>query len=460
MTFVSATISSPTQSSMAQRGRLLCAIILVGAAVMLGGGGSPAPLPEMALEIVAAALFATWVCCSPPRIVSLTPLGWTILAALLGLPLLQLIPLPPIVWHAFPGRQIEQAALNLIGQQGSWRPISVSPARTLASLLAAIVPAIMFVMVSMLGRNGRTAAVGAVAGASLLGLMVGAAQMAGGEGGYFRFYVPDANYLSGFQANHNSTADVLLIGMVAFVAVVRDWAERRNTVRMAPLLGIVAVFTILFSIGVVLTASRTGIALLPIGWIAVAAICKPWLKFSRKSASLTVVAAAAFFALAGAFLFSSGAVWRVAGRFHFENEFRPELWRDAWFVARQYFPIGAGVGTLVPVFIAIERLEVVDATAPNRAHNEFLEMLVESGAFGIVIWTVIGLFLVRRAAKLLRAPGELTVAQIYFAVAAVAVIALHSQVDYPLRSMSLATLAALAIGLLMPLPRESAGPRR
>ena len=444
----------------ARRTQFICAIVLMGVALILGGGGSPAPLPEMALEIVAAILFAVWAACSPAPMPAVPALGWIILAALLGLPLLQLIPLPPMLWQALPGRDVELSALSLIGEQDSWRPISLAPARTVASFLAATVPAIVLLMVSQLGRSGRAAVIGAVAGVSLLGLLVGAAQMAGGEANFLRFYVPNATYLNGFQANHNSTADVLMIGMVAFAASVSEWAGGRRSARPAALLGMVSAGTALFSIGVVLTASRAGLVLLPASWIAVAVICRPWLKFSRRAAWLASITALGVLVLVFTYLLSSGVVWRVIGRFNFDNEFRPELWRDAWFAAQQFFPFGAGIGAFLPVFIAAERLEVVDATAPNRAHNELLELMVETGAIGVIVWSLIGVLIVRRAVKLLRTPGDSGAAQIYFAVAAIALIALHSQVDYPLRSMSLASVVAAAAGLLLPLPHRAAEQRR
>ncbi len=414
----------------------------------------------MALQLVAAVLLAAWALGSAGQVFAVPALSWIIVTALIGLPLLQLVPLPPAIWQALPGREAESGALNLIGMENAWQPVSLSPARTIASLLAALVPATGLMMVSSLGRSGRTAVIGAIAGCALAGLFVGTAQMAGGEGNAFRFYIPNENYLNGFQANHNSAADVFMIGMVAFAAAVREWSERKQSAASAQLLGFVGIFTALFSVGVVLTASRAGMVLLPIAWLAIAAICWPWLRFTKKTVTLSVVGALLLISVLAAYLLSSGVVWRIIGRFDFDGEFRPELWRDAWYTARQYFPFGAGVGVFVPVFVAAERLEVVDQSMPNRAHNELLETMIETGAVGVVVWTLIGILVLRRAAKLLRAPGGLGRAQIYFAVAAIAVIALHSQVDYPLRSMSLATVAAVAVGMLMPLSRRISGPRR
>lgn len=429
----------------------LIPVLLMGAALVLGGGGTPAPLPELALQLLAFVALAIWALVGPRALPTAAPAAWWIAGLVLALPLFQLVPLPPAVWQSLPGRDLEREALALVGAQDTWRPISVAPARTLAALLAIIVPAIVLIMTASLDRAGRGMVVAAIAGIGLLALLVGVAQMAGGQLDSFRFYVPDVGYLNGFQANHNSAADVLLVAMVAFAASVREWgARRRGDARTGYRLGLVAGACVLFSFGVFLTASRAGVFLLPVAWGAVVVIVRPWLNLSRRT-----VLAAAFGLLAVvvgvAILLQTNAVaTRVADRFAFGNEFRPQLWRDALFAAREYLPWGAGMGAFVPVFLAIERLEVVDPSMPNRAHNEILELLVEGGVFGMALLAVIVGLLVRRALAAWRQPPVGSSAQVYFAVAVFCVFALHSQVDYPLRSMSLACIAAVAAGLLMP----------
>jgi len=429
----------------------LIAMLLVAAAMIAGGGGSPAPVPELALELFALFMVACWAVISPRPLPDAAPLAWGIAGLLLVLPVVQLVPLPPAFWHRLPARETQQAALALVGAQDTWRPWSVAPARTLASLLALTTPAIVLVMTASLTRSGRNMAMGMIAGVALLALLVGAAQMTGGEASTFRFYVPDVGYLNGFQANHNSAADVLLIGMVACAASVREWSVRRG-LPDAPgyRLGLVGGSTILFSLGVFLTASRAGALLLPVAWAAVVLIVWPWLRFSRRALGVTLAATAILAALAIFALLSSGVVARVLGRFQFEGEFRPQIWRDALYAVEQYLPFGSGLGTFVPVFMAVERLEVVDPTVANRAHNDVLELLVEGGVFGAAILAVITTLLLKRLWASLRDPPERSMAQVYFAGATFAIIAAHSQVDYPLRSMALASIAAVAAGLLMP----------
>jgi len=430
----------------------LVATLLVGAAVVLGGGGSPSPHPEMALQVLSLLLLAVWALLSPRPLPQVAPLIWWLVALLLVLPVVQLVPLPPAAWQALPGREAERAALALVGAENSWRPWTLSPPRTLASLLALVTPAIVLVMTASLNRAGRSMVLGMIAGAALLALLVGAAQMAGGQADALRFYDRDVGYLNGFQANHNSAADVLLIGMVAFAAAARDWGKRRRAASAAGYrLAAVAAATLVFSLGVVLTASRAGTALLPVALAGVLVIVWAWLQPTRAVRRGAAVAGVLGIAAVFYLVQHNAVIGNVIGRYDFANEFRPQLWTDALYAARQYLPFGAGVGVFVPAFLAAERLEVVDVTRPNRAHSDGLELLVEGGLFGIAVFAVFVGILIRKFMQGLNNPPAGSRAQVWFSGAALSVILLHSQVDYPLRSMSLACIAAAAAGMLMPL---------
>ncbi|MBC2664458.1 O-antigen ligase family protein [Novosphingobium flavum] len=437
----------------AARRRNLVAMVLVGGGMVLGGGGSPSPLPELALQLLACALLASWALCARGAVFPAARPAWTIVAILLGLPLIQLIPLPPLLWHALPGRETERAALALVGAEDAWKPWSLVPARTLASLLALAVPAALVLMVTSLDRFGRAMAIGMIAAVGALALLVGVAQMAGGDANAWRFYVPDGAYVNGFQANHNSAADVLLIAMVAFAATVRELEARRPERRNpAVALGFVSGGTVLFSLGVFFTASRAGTMLLPVAWLGVAFIARTWIRPDRRTIQRLAVLAGGGLVVLAILVMTSGMAARVMHRYDFGGEFRPQLWRDALFAVGQYFPFGSGMGTFVPVFVAAERLEAVDATMPNRAHNDFLEFLIEGGVFAAIALSSILAILTRRLIQRWREArtggGH---AQVVFAAAAWAIIGLHSLVDYPLRSMALACIAAVAISTLMPL---------
>lgn len=421
-------------------------------AVIFGGGGSPAPIGELIVQLTAAATAVIWLATLEPSPGKAVPgQAWVIAALLLVIPIIQLIPLPPMVWQALPGREAERTALALIGRENEWRSVSLAPARTLASLLALIPPALLLVMTSALDARSRGRILAVVAACGLLTIVVGAAQLSGGANSPLRYYNPDSTYLEGFQANHNSTADVLLITLLAAVALIRERASRgffKNPDTAVPWLslGICA----LLSVGVFLTGSRAGIMLLIPALAGAGLILRRWLHLGRRGLALGVAGVALIAAAGFGAGTSNPAIAKVAVRFSLGDELRPEIWADSAYTARAHFPVGAGMGNFVPAMLANERLEVVRPNVPNRAHNEFLELLVEAGAFGLVAAAAIAALLARSGYRGLKRLGDAQPGQVLFGAMALSLLALHSLVDYPFRSMSLAMLAAAAAALILP----------
>ena len=418
----------------------------------VGGGGSPAPLPELILELLAVATALVWL---------LTPWGgpdwrrvpnpaWLIAALVAAVPLLQLIPLPPFIWQALPGRELEREALALIGAQDSWRAWSLAPSRTLSALLSLAPPLLLLVMTSALSHGGRMALIRCIALMAAATLVLGAFQLSGGDASPAHLYDVTVPMLVGFQANHNSTADVLLIALMTGPILLRDLVERRIMSHEPGLvLGIAGAAIALLAFGVALTASRMGIMLLPIPVLASLWILRPWIKVSWRTLAMGLGGVLAL-ALLGLLVARNNPVLAtILARFDFSQELRPQLWRDGLYVAQKYFPFGVGMGDFVPALIADERLEVVWPSLPNRAHNDFLELACEAGIVGLAALSAISLMLTRALWRTLREGSGKTITLAIFAGAGLAILSLHSLVDYPFRSMALAGLGAVCAGLLL-----------
>jgi hypothetical protein len=97
------------------------------------------PLVEMALQLLLAAAAVLWIFLIRQRDLSDIPGAlWALTAALVLIPVLQLAPLPPALWQALPGRLQEMRSLDLIGEENSWRPLSLVPDATLATGLCMV----------------------------------------------------------------------------------------------------------------------------------------------------------------------------------------------------------------------------------------------------------------------------------------------------------------------------------
>lgn len=434
--------------------RIVCLLLFV--LLVFGGGGSPSPLPELACELATAVAIAAWVLIPSvqrmPEAPALTvrPV-FAVCALLVVIPVLQLIPLPPGLWQALPGRETLRDSLALVGAEDSWRPLSIAPLTTLASLLSLVPPLTVMIMVSRLGENARLTVITLVAGFGLVSVLLGTLQLASAGGSALMFYgQPDSGVLFGFQANRNTQADVLLCGLLALGAL--RGAGRRSRGRALDLAYLA--LGLLLVLAVVLTRSRTGIFLVPVALaFALAAAMPDGLRdfAARMTWPRAVMALVLLVLIAGAavLLSKTPVLAQVVARFDFSREFRPELWTDTRFAIAQFWPVGSGLGTFAQAFQPAERLEVLDPLLANRAHNDYLELALEGGIPLLAAWAAAQGIVLSRLVMAMRHRLVLPRPQRLFAMGALILVALHSIVDYPLRSMAMAALTAAAVGLVL-----------
>lgn len=209
-------------------------------------------------------------------------------------------------------------------------------------------------------------------------------------------------------------------------------------------------FILACSIGVVASGSRTATILLPLGWLTV-----PFLSYSvsKRFAPVAAMSAAALLLAAGA-----GALISTTGRGElllerFKGSFsmsdpRFGIWEDTRFAAELFFPAGSGLGTFQSAFDSVERLSEVGTHYTNHAHNDYLELAVESGAPGTLLLGIFLIWFIWRSWRIWQ-EQELSESLALARAASVAVllILLHSATDYPLRTAAILTLFGLFVGI-------------
>src|ERR1700722_13724407 len=108
----------------------VCIILLVSS-LLFGGGTRAGFLSDALLQLLAvpALLIALTSLIDLPiwRTTIKTNTYWALAFcfAIALVPLLQLIPLPPLIWTKLPGREAIVNVLSLVGDHLPWRPISV-----------------------------------------------------------------------------------------------------------------------------------------------------------------------------------------------------------------------------------------------------------------------------------------------------------------------------------------------
>ena len=105
-----------------------------------------------------------------------------------------------------------------------------------------------------------------------------------------------------------------------------------------------------------------------------------------------------------------------------------------------YFPLGSGLGGFHVIYPRFETLEQDLSVFANYAHNDWLELALETGLAGMLamaflVWLVAS----RSGASPLKLAAGLGLGGLF----------LHSLVDYPMRTMAVAFLAAFYLAILL-----------
>jgi O-antigen ligase len=97
------------------------------------------------------------------------------------------------------------------------------------------------------------------------------------------------------------------------------------------------------------------------------------------------------------------------------------------------------------VYLAAEPLNDVSPIYFNHAHDDYLELLLETGFVGAALFAAFALWLLARIARIWTSRGDNMGAA---STLIVLLLMTHSLVEYPLRTESLAVLFAFACGTI------------
>jgi len=368
-----------------------------------------------------------------------------LLAALVAIPLIQLIPLPPAIWTGLPGRDQMVLALELAGVQPGWATLSLTPDRTWASALALAPPAAFFLAVLSLSHVQRERLVQLCIAAAIVGILLGAAQLASGGDGLYLWRWTGAGSVTGFFANRNHLASLVLVTL-PFAVTFGAATLRRRDQRTAPL-WIGGLFAGLAVVALAAIRSRAGITLF--APVMVFSLLAAWIAAGRgrPGPGLLVLVGSVGAALTAVAVL---ALPPILERFDTENQLegRSNRWLLIAETAQNYLPLGSGIGSFDAVYRSVEPLAELDSTFFNQAHNEYLETWLEAGWLGIGLVLAFLVWYLRRCWTAWKAPPSREADLQRAASIGIGVLILHSVGDYPLRTVTLAVVFALCCGLL------------
>lgn len=383
---------------------------------------------------------------------------WFAFAVVL-LPALQLIPLPPAIWSSLPGRELIVAIYRDAGMALPWQPISIAQARTWNALFSLAAPFALLIMVLSIDLQWQRRILLLLIGLGFASGILGMLQAVGPAHGPLYFYrITNNGFSVGLFANRNHQAMFLAAMFPLIAAYLSLFKGKPEQLSFQRAVAIVAGLMLLLLI--LMTGSRAGIILAAVGiasswWVyrpPIANVRSAERGTEQRTRMISFGLVSLLMVFAAIVAMRTPAVQRLL-----ETDPTDELRVTAFPIVMQatqeFFPVGSGLGTFVETYQMFEPDKLIASSYFNHAHNDFVELLLTAGipAVILVLWAIaLGFFALRSQIKLRKlahdSPGFQSQILGRAGMAIIAMLALDSAADYPLRVPSLMLLVVIAAG--------------
>ena len=415
--------------------------------LIFGGSSGSGMWANMVLQLIAIPLII-WALVAQrntPLASSARRLLWLIAIALVLIGV-QLIPLPPSLWTSLPGRESVVRGFEALGQPLPWMPISLAPAKTVASALWTLPAlAILFGMLRLGAFRSAWLAYSLLA-VTAVALAIGVLQLSQGPDSPLYFYrITNTNSSTGFFANTNNMGELMVVAIPFLAALYLSGTRKGGTVqKKSGLLLMVLGGLVVLLVGIAVNGSLAGVGL------ALPSLAASGLMLLFRGKRLPLWAGPAILALLAA---STTVVLSspFGNNLTTEDAQSSHISRYAAFTTTikaigDFSPVGSGIGTFPQIYPPYENPHQVDRWYMNHAHNDYLELTLEGGLPAAVL---IGLFLLWwawRVIQIWRAQEPDPFARA--ATIASAVTLAHSLVEFPLRTAAISAIFAVCCALM------------
>lgn len=364
-------------------------LALIGTLWLAGGASRGEVSGQVIVRIVATLVIAAALLLGQrPQRDALAPVAG-LLAATVTLALIQLIPLPPGLWQALPGRDIFVEAATISGEPQPWRPMAIVPGGAINAAASLLVPTAALLLIAQL-REDERAWLPAVLLAVITGSTIAGLLQFSGMGSNNPLINDSVGQVSGTFANRNHLALFLSIGCL--VAPVWAFREGHKPGWRAP---VALSLVLLFALTILATGSRAGLVLgaaaLVIGpamvRVQIARALRRFPRWVLPAIVAGVVAIVVILVLASVVADRAVSINRVlavdAGQ-----DMRSRALPTVFGMIGTYFPAGAGLGGFDPLFRLHEPFSLLKVTYFNHAHNDWLEIVLDTGVAGVLLLLV------------------------------------------------------------------------
>ncbi len=417
-----------------------CALLLLITATLFGGASQTNALSLAAVEVASlpmlfVGLYLVLAGVAPKA--AILPL--ILLALVATVPILQLIPLPASVWTRLPGREPIVQIMDVTRLGRPSLPFSMAPQETWRMLLALAPPSAMFIGGLFLTSNHRRVMAACWLVLGIVSVCIGLLQLVRGPDSRFYFYeITNTGSLVGLFSNRNNEAAFFYSLMpLAAVFAARFTGNFRESRAIPALLALLFFGVAIVGIGA--TRSRAGIAIGALALLGSAAVIVRGGALRGHWRLALGMAAGSVVAIGTVLLFGLSPIierFTASG-----EETRFTDWPIVLAQIPKFMPLGSGLGSFQSIYMAAEPLDLVSPIYFNHAHNDYFEILLETGYVGAALFAIFLVWLVARVARIWTARNDSMAAASTVVVLGLMV---HSLVEYPLRTEALAVLFAFA----------------
>ncbi|MEL6372393.1 MAG: O-antigen ligase family protein [Pseudomonadota bacterium] len=457
----------------------LFASLTLAASLIFGGSTRAGFLSDAILQFIAVpTLIITCLYVRQARLPAATWRALALACAIVLIPFVQLIPLPPSVWTLLPGRDLTIATFETSGQPLPWLSLSLAPAETWVAALSLIVPLTLFAAAAALPRFERRALSLGILAFACASAFLGLLQVAQGPTSAFRFFsYTNTSEAVGFFANRNHLAALIYCGLAltgAWLiascggavdaepaqdgkAATSAWSSARVMVVLALA---VAIFTLIGAQAI--ARSRAGLMLT--GFVIAGLVLLAFWGSRRRPGKATRITLARQLGtgvgVIGLLAIAQVVFLRIQERFSagVSDTTRQTFNQNTFEAALAFAPFGSGVSSFASVYGAFEASEdLLLGRYANHAHNDLLQIALETGVLGLLALLAFVLWYGARLIAVWRMPQR-THDVLVARAASLAILALiaHGLVDYPLRTAAMMALFAVLCALMLPPPLDDA----
>lgn len=416
--------------------------------ILLGGTSQAVMGPKIILYVFSTLIIGTFFFSySKNDILKRPSLVTTLFIIFIGYVLLQLLPLPSNIWTLLPGRGLIVQSFSAMDVALPWLPIAITPGKVLSALLSILPALTLFLLAAHFAdKQEIRLALWSLLVAAALSLLLGVAQVISGMKSLYLYEITNSIHPVGIFSNNNHQATLMAIAASFSIAHMINYNRMEQRSSRLPYV-LCGFLTMAFLLALLLNGSSASYVLIMV--VTVSLFVAFFVNGKQGGRRIGVLLCTAMVAiiLVDFFLLGNTQKSFMHSLTDDGTTSRQEIFLTTWSIIKEHIIFGSGLGSFPTVYASYEGVENITASYVNHAHNDILEFIMELGLVGLGIILGIIFWWLRSIRALFKTRSEFSHMAKAGAIVLL-VIFVHSLIDYPIRTLTISSIAGLSAGLL------------